>query len=322
MTSAAPTLLVTRRLPDAVEARLRRDYRPILNPEDVQLDAEALRGRADGADGVLTCPTEKWPAGLVAALSQTVRIIATFSVGFEHIDLAACRARGITVTNTPDVLTESTADIAMLCLLGAARRAHEGQTMLRAGEWQRWAPTQLLGRGLQGRNLGIIGMGRIGQALARRARGFGLTIYYHNRQRLPAEKEDGATYHETVESLLPLSDILSLNCPGGPDTRHLIDARTIGLLPPGAIVVNTARGGLVDDEALIAALRSGRRCAAGLDVYDGEPAIHTGYRDLPNAFLLPHLGSATLETRDAMGFRCLDNLDAFFAGRPCPDALT
>jgi lactate dehydrogenase-like 2-hydroxyacid dehydrogenase len=315
-------LLVTRKLPDAVEARIRRDYDALLNERDVLYGPDDLMRLAQRVDGILTCGTERWSPDLVARLPESIGIIASFSVGYEHIDVAACRAHGIVATNTPDVLTDATADIAMLCLLGAARRAWEGETMLRDGRWQRANMTDLLGLELRGRVLGIVGMGRIGQALARRARGFGLNVHYHNRTALPAEKADGATYHAALEELLPHCHFLSLNCPGGAATHHLINERTLGLLPPGAVLVNTARGTLVDDEALITALRSGRLFAAGLDVFAGEPNIHPGYRDLPNCFLLPHLGSATVETRDAMGFRALDNLDAFFAGRPAPDALT
>jgi glyoxylate reductase len=313
-------IFVTRRLPEAVEARLRRDYDARLNPEDVAYGEAELLARAEGADGILTAPTERWGADLIGRLPDSVRIIATFSVGYEHVDLETCRRRGIVVTNTPDVLTEATADVAMLCLLGAARRAWEGQTMLREGRWDRWGPTQLVG--LDGKVLGIVGMGRIGQAVARRARGFGMVIHYHNRSRLPAGLEEGAVYHDTLDSLLPHCRFLSLNSPGGEGTRHLLNERTIGLLPEGAVVVNTARGTLVDDAALLAALRSGRLFAAGLDVFANEPALDPGYLECPNCFLLPHLGSATVEARNAMGFRCLDNLDAFFAGERPPHAVT
>jgi glyoxylate reductase len=316
-----PRLLVTRRLPDAVEARIRRDYDAHLNAPDVQYGPDELAGLAQDVDGILTCSTERWTAELVARLPERVGIVASFSVGYEHLDVPALRARGIVATNTPDVLTEATADVAMLCLLGAARRAWEGETLVREGRWQRPTMIDLLGLELRGRVLGIVGMGRIGQALARRARGFGLAIHYHNRRPVAEGDALGATYHATLEGLLPHCHFLSLNCPGGAATQHLINARTLALLPPGAVLVNTARGTLVDDEALIAALRSGQLFAAGLDVFAGEPAIHPGYRDLPNCFLLPHLGSATVETRNAMGFRALDNLDAFFAGRPVPDAL-
>ncbi|MFO1038751.1 MAG: D-glycerate dehydrogenase [Geminicoccaceae bacterium] len=317
-----PKVFVTRKLPPAVEDRLTRDYDAALNDDDRAFAADELLAGSQGVDAVLTCSTEKWPADLIAKLPERIKIIASFSVGMEHIDLPACKARGIVVTNTPDVLTEATADIAMLCLLGAARRASEGERMVRQRQWGRAALTMLLGLEIRGATLGIVGMGRIGQALAARARGFGMEIHYHNRTRLPPEKELGAIYHAELDEMLPRVRFLSLHCPGGPATTKLIDARTIGLLPQSAVVVNTSRGTVVDDEALIAALRSGRLFAAGLDVFAGEPDIHPGYYDLDNVFMLPHLGSATVETRDAMGFVCLDNLDAFFAGRPAPTALT
>lgn len=311
-----PRVFVTRRLPDAVEARLRRDYDAQLNHDDSAYDAARLEAGARDADAILTTPTERWDADRIARLPESVRIIATFSAGFEHLDLAACRGRGIVVTNTPDVLSEATAEVAMLCLLGAARRAWEGQLLVREGRWGRWAPTQLLGLGLDGKVLGIVGMGRIGQAVARRARGFGLEIHYYNRSRLPPEQEQGATYHATLESLLPRSRFLSLNSPGGAETRHLLDARTIELLPHGAVVVNTARGSLVDDEALIAALRSGRVFAAGLDVFEGEPSVHPGLLEVPNAVLTPHIASASVATRRAMADLAADNLIAALGRGP------
>jgi lactate dehydrogenase-like 2-hydroxyacid dehydrogenase len=316
-----PVVLVTRRLPEAVEERLRQDFEPLLNPDDRRYDADALIARCADAEAVLTCSTEAWPATQIERLPAAVRAIATFSVGADHIDLVAARARGITVTNTPDVLTEATADIAMLCLLGAARRAFEGEALVRVGPWTGWAPTQLMGLDLSGAVLGIVGMGRIGQAVARRARGFGLQIHYHNRQRLAPQLEHGAVYHDRLGALLPECRFLSLHCPGSAATRHMIDARALALLPRGAVLVNTARGTLLDDEAVLAALRDGGLFAAGLDVYADEPDLHPGYRSQRNCFLLPHLGSATIETRNAMGFRCLDNLAAIFAGHPAPDAL-
>ena len=316
-----PVVLVTRRLPEAVEDRLRRDFEPLLNPDDRRYDADELIARSADAEAVLTCATEAWPAAQIERLPAGVRAIATFSVGADHIDLAAARARGITVTNTPDVLTEATADIAMLCLLGAARRAFEGEALVRVGQWAGWAPTQLLGLELGGAVLGIVGMGRIGQAVARRARSFGLQIHYHSRHRLAPQLEHGAVFHDRLEGLLPRCRFLSLHCPGSAETRHMIDARALDLLPPGAVLVNTARGTLLDDEAVLAALQGGRLFAAGLDVFAGEPDLHPGYCARRNCFLLPHLGSATIETRNAMGFRCLDNLAAIFAGHPAPDAL-
>jgi lactate dehydrogenase-like 2-hydroxyacid dehydrogenase len=315
------TVLFTRRLPEAVERRAARDYRLIANPEDRPLSAEEIVSRSEGADAVVCCVADKMAAGVFSRLPATVRIVASFGVGTEHLDLAAAKARGIVVTNTPEVLTDATAEAALLLLLGAARRAYEGQEMLRSGRWTGWTPTQLMGHQLSGKRLGIVGMGRIGQAMARRARGFGVEIHYTDQQRLPPVKEEGALFHPTVEELLPLSELLSLHAPSTPETRHLLDARRLALLPRGAIVVNSARGDLVDDEALIAALRSGQVGAAGLDVFQGEPAVNPAYRTLPNTFLLPHMGSATVETRDAMGFRALDNVDAVLSGRPARDRV-
>jgi lactate dehydrogenase-like 2-hydroxyacid dehydrogenase len=316
--TAKPTVLVTRKLPDAVTQRLLRDYDARLNPDDRLYGSDELLKRAAGCDALLPCPTDKLAAELVAALPEKIRIIATFSVGYEHIDVNACKARGIVVGNTPDVLTDATADIALLLLLGAARRAYEGERMVREATWGAWAPTGMLGVHMTGKRLGIYGMGRIGQAVAKRARAFDMVIHYHNRTRLPLELEQGAFFHARAEDMLPHCDFLSINAPATPATTGFLNTERIALLPDGAIVVNTARGPLVDDSALIAALKSGKLAAAGLDVYTGEPNINPGYRPLKNAFLLPHLGSATTETRNAMGFKALDNLDAFFAGRPLP----
>lgn len=319
-----PSLLLARKYPAAVEARAARDYAATLNADDRILAGDALVAAAEAAaaDAILVAPGGgPATAAVIAALPARVRMIATFSVGTDHIDLEAARARGIVVANTPDVLTDATADIALLLMLGAARRAYEGQTMLRAGAWTGWTPTQLMGTHLGGKRLGILGMGRIGRAVAARARAFGMSVRYHNRRRLAPELEDGALWRDGVEALLADSDVLSLNAPAGPETERLLDARRLALLPPGAIVVNTARGALIDDAALIAALKAGRIAAAGLDVFAGEPQVDPGYLALPNAYLLPHLGSATVETRDAMGFRALDNLDAFFAGRTPPDRV-
>jgi lactate dehydrogenase-like 2-hydroxyacid dehydrogenase len=249
-------------------------------------------------------------------------MIATFSVGYEHVDVAAAARRKILVSNTPDVLTDATADIAMLCLLGAARRAHEGITMLRTHNWVGWTPTQLMGVHVTGKRLGILGMGRIGQALADRARAFRMTIHYSNRTRLAPDLEKGAVFHANPDDMLAHCDILSINAPMTPETHKWVNAVRIARLPKGAIVVNTARGGVVDDEALIAALKSGHLASAGIDVFDGEPKIHQGYYGLQNAFLLPHMGSATVETRNAMGFKALDNLEAFLLrGQPPPDLV-
>jgi lactate dehydrogenase-like 2-hydroxyacid dehydrogenase len=314
-------VLFTRRLPDAVERRAARDYRLIANPDDRPLTADEIVSRSQEADAIVCCVADKMTAVVFSRLPPRVRIVASFGVGTEHLDLAAAKARGVVVTNTPEVLTDATAEVALLLLLGAARRAFEGQDMLRSGRWTGWTPTQLMGHQLSGKRLGVVGMGRIGQAMARRARGFGVEIHYTDQARLPPEKEEGAIFHPTIEELLPLSQLLSLHAPSTPETRHLLDARRLALLPRGAIVVNSARGDLVDDEALIAALRSGQVGAAGLDVFQGEPAVHPGYRTLENTFLLPHMGSATIETREAMGFRALDNVDAVLAGRAARDRV-
>ena len=319
--SSRPTVLVTRILPDAVQARLARDYDTRFNDTDEIYGPDEIVERARGCDAIVCASSEKFTAELIERLPDSVRAVATFSVGTEHLDLEAAKRRGLVMTNTPEVLTESTADITMLVLLGAARRAYEGERMLRRNEWHGWTATQLLGVHVSGKRLGILGMGRIGRAVAQRARGFDMVIHYHNRSRLPEDLEQGAVYHEDPEEMLGHCDFMSINCPASPETHHFLDARRIALLPDGAVVVNSARGVIVDDEALIAALRSGKVFAAGLDVFEGEPNIHPGYRGLDNVFILPHLGSATKETRDAMGFKCCDNLDALFAGREPPDRV-
>jgi lactate dehydrogenase-like 2-hydroxyacid dehydrogenase len=316
-----PTIFVTRRLPDAVTHRLTADYEARLNTHDGVLSADQLVAGADGADALLVTPTDKLTAEVIGRLPRSVRMIATFSVGYEHIDLNAAKARGLPVSNTPDVLTDATADIALLLMLGAARRAYEGERAVRDASWKSWSTTYMLGIHMSGKRLGIFGMGRIGQAVAKRARAFDMQIHYYNRKRLPAHQEQGAIYHASADEMLRSCDFLSINAPGGAETYHWLNAERISRLPDKAIVVNTSRGGLVDDVALIAALKSGKLFAAGLDVFENEPNIHPGYRDLPNVFLLPHLGSATVETRNAMGFKALDNLDAFFAGRELPDRL-
>jgi lactate dehydrogenase-like 2-hydroxyacid dehydrogenase len=314
-----PTLLITRRLPPAVEARARRDYAVRQRPEDDPLSADALVALAEGAAGILCAPGDPLDAATIGRLPASVRILATFSVGTDHIAIPAAKVRGVHVANTPDVLSVATAEIAMLLILMAARRASEGERILRDGRWAGWAPTQLMGVTLEGKRLGILGMGRIGRELARMARGFGMEIHYRNRTRLPPGQEDGAAFHATDEAFLRATDVLSMHIPGGEATRRWLNAERIALLPEGAIVVNTGRGGTVDDAALVAALQSGHVRAAGLDVYDGEPRLFPGYLAAPNVALLPHLGSATIETRDRMGFRALDNLDAVLKrGAPPP----
>ena len=319
--SDKPVILVTRKLPDAVEARLKSDYEAILNPDDALYSKDELIERVQGAQGILPCHTEKFDSDMVAQLPNDVKIIANFSVGVDHCDLAAAKDKGIVVTNTPDVLSDATAEIAILLLLGAARRAGEGETLVRTRTWKDWSPSFMVGVQVTGKRLGIVGMGRVGQMVARRAKCFGMEIHYHNRSRLAPDLEDVAIYHNNLEDMLPLCQFLSLNCPNTPETAGMLNAGVISQLPDGAVVINTARGGVVDDDALIGALASGKLAAAGLDVFNNEPDIHTGYRDLKNTFLLPHIGSATAETRDAMGFRALDNLDAYFAGREPGDRV-
>jgi len=315
-------VLVTRKLPQAVEDRLRRDYEPRFNTADRLYSSVELIKLAQGADIILPCHTEKLSADVIARLPASIKAIVCFSVGVDYVDLAAAKARNIIVTNTPDVLTDATAEIAMLLMLGAARRASEGERLIRSGKWNTWSPTFMIGRQVTGKRLGIVGMGRVGQATAQRARGFDMTILYSNRSRLAPELEKGATFYKTVEAMLPHCDYLALHCPATPETRNLLNAERIALLPDGAIVVNTSRGSVVDDDALVAALRSGKLAAAGLDVFNNEPDnIHPGYRELENTFLLPHIGSATFETRDAMGFRALDNLDAIAAGHKPHDRV-
>jgi lactate dehydrogenase-like 2-hydroxyacid dehydrogenase len=319
---AKPVLVITRRVPPAVEARAVRDYEARLNPEDAPRTGADIVRLADAAAAILCCPAEQVDAATIAALPETVRVIATFSVGYDHIAVEAAAARGIAVCNTPGVLSVATAETAMLLILAAARRAGEGERMVRAGRWQGWAPTQLLGTQVSGKRLGIFGMGRIGRELARMARGFEMQVHYRDQTRLPADLEQGAIFHDNDASFLPQCDVLSLNAPGSAATHHWLDAERIALLPRGAVVVNAARGTLVDDAALIAALRSGRVGYAGLDVYDGEPAVNPGYLGLQNVVLLPHLGSATVETRNAMGFLALDGIDAVLAGRTPANLVT
>jgi lactate dehydrogenase-like 2-hydroxyacid dehydrogenase len=316
-----PVILVTRKLPEAVEARLQRDYVPRFNPGDVPYASDEMIERADGADAILACHTEKFSAEVIARLPRSIRAIANFSVGYDHVDTEAARSRGIIVTNTPEVLSDATAELTLMLMLGAARRAGEGEQLVRTRQWKDWSPSFMVGVQVTGKRLGIIGFGRVGRVVAKRARGLDMEIHYNDVQRMPPELEEGAIYHRTPEDLLPHCDFLSFHCVSTPATHKLLNAERIALLPDGAIVVNASRGAVVDDEALIRALKSGKLTAAGLDVYNNEPDIHPGYRLLPNVFLMPHIGSATKETRDAMGFRALDNLDAIFAGRAPRDRV-
>ncbi len=319
--SNKPAVLVTRKLPKAVEERLRRDYRPEFNDEDRLYPIEELIERANGKDAILACHTEHFTPDVIAGLPPSVRAIANFSVGVDHVNLAAAKSRGLVVTNTPDVLSDATAEVAMLLMLGAARRASEGERLVRAAKWNSWSPAFMVGIQVTGKRLGVVGMGRVGQVAAERARGFEMEILYHNRSRLDPAAEKGARYYPSLEDMLPECEFLSIHCPATPETQGLINADRIDRLPDGAVVVNTARGAVVDDDALIAALRSGKLAAAGLDVFNNEPNINSQYRELENTFLLPHIGSATRETRDAMGIRALDNVDAVFAGQEPRDRV-
>jgi lactate dehydrogenase-like 2-hydroxyacid dehydrogenase len=303
-----------RRFTEAYEQAMDARYTVTRNEADTVLDAAALAQAAQGAQYLFVSLTERVTAEAIAHLAPTLEVITTLSVGVDHIDLDAARAFGVKVLNTPEVLSEATAEVAMMLILNACRRGHECDALVRSGEWTGWAPRQMLGLGLPGRRLGILGLGRIGRHVARRAAPFGLQIHYHNRRPLPPEEEAGAVYHGTSDDLLRHSDILCITAPSTPELRNFLDARRIELLPPDAVVVNVARGDMVDDDALIAALQSRRLFAAGLDVYRGEPKLDPRYRALPNVFLLPHIGSATFDTRNAMGLLLLEGLKTIEAG--------
>jgi lactate dehydrogenase-like 2-hydroxyacid dehydrogenase len=323
MPPALPRLLVTRRLPKEVEARLDKAYQARLNADDHPMSEAEILAAAEGKDALLITPMDKsFATGIIAKLPPSVKMIATFSVGHEHVDIAAARKRDIAVTNTPDVLTNATADIALLLILGAARGAYWGERMVREDRWNSWSPTEPLGYDVSGRRIGILGMGRIGQAVAKRAQAFDMEVHYHNRRPVAPDLAYGARFHADLFDMLPFCDFLSINCASTPETRGLVNDKLIARLPEGAIIVNSARGDIVDDDALIGALTSGRLAAAGLDVFRNEPKIDPRYRSLDNVFLLPHLGSATRNTRIGMGMRAADNLDAFFAGRKPQDLLT
>lgn len=314
-------ILITRRLPQAVEERANRDYEVVQNADDHQMTAEEVLAEAKNVDAILVTITDKFRKDVIDALPDNIKAISTFSVGYDHIDLEAAKARGIKVGFAPHGVTIATAEIAMLLLLGSARRAGEGEAMIRSRAWPGWAPLQLVGQRLDGKKLGIYGFGKIAQALAQRARGFDMEIHYYDIVRQPPEKDQGAIFHESLDSLLAISQFFSINAPSTPETRGFFNTETINKLPHGAVVVNTARGDLVNDNDLIAALKSGRLSYAGLDVFAGEPKINEAYYDLPNTFLLPHLGSAAIEARNQMGFEALDNLDAVFAGKEMPFKL-
>ena len=292
--AAKPVILVTRKLPDSVEQKLAQHFTTILNPDDRLYSTAELLQLAENADAILPCHTEKFSAETIAQLPARVKAIANFSVGVDHVDLDAARQKQVIVTNTPDVLSDATAEIAMLLMLGAARRASEGERLVRNQQWKDWSPAFMVGRQVTGKRLGILGLGRVGQVVARRGRGFEMTIHYHNRNPLDPDQAGDAIYHDSVEALLANIDVLSIHCPASEATRGLLNRERIALMHRDAILVNTSRGGVIDDDALVEALQSGVIAAAGLDVFNGEPdSIHPGYRELDNAFLLPHIGSAT-----------------------------
>lgn len=319
-----PRILVTRRWPAACEKRLSAHYQVTFNERNEPMGVEALKAAMRDYDAVLPTVTDPINSEVLSQDPIRCRFIGNFGVGYNHIDMATVRSRGIVVSNTPDVLTDCTADIAMLLLLMSARRASEGEILLRTGHWNGWHPTHLLGTKVAGKTLGLIGFGRIAKAVAQRAHfGFGMKILVIGRKPIPKAELDqfSAQEAESLDSLLSHSDFVSLHCPGSIENHHLINAERLKAMKPEAILINTARGDVVDSEALIDALRTRRIRAAGLDVYEGEPNLHPGFLTLDNVSLLPHLGSATEETRTGMGMRVIDNLDAFFRGETPPDKV-
>ena len=316
-----PSLWITCKLSAGNEASAQRDYQTILNPDDGEHAADDIVAMSARVEAIIPCHSEKFTPEVVARLDSRLKIVANHSVGVDHCALDAFRDRGIVVTNTPDVLSDATAELTFTLLLGAARRAGEGDRLVRAGQWNHWSPDFLVGTQTTGKRLGILGMGRVGQVVAKRARGFDMEVHYHNSKRLPSVLEAGAIYHDSFESLLEVSDFLSLHCPVTDRTRGIMTAKAFGRLPKGAIFVNAARGDLVDEDALIEALAMGKPAAAGLDCFQVEPGGNPKLASFENVFMTPHIGSATRDTRDAMGFRALDNLDAFFAGHDPGDRV-
>jgi len=293
------------------------------NADDLAMDPDALQAAMARATVLVPTVTDDIDAAVIAAAGPELRLIANFGAGVDHIDLAAARAKGIVVTNTPGVLTDDTAEMVMALILSVPRRLAEGDRLVRAGKWTGWAPTGMLGQRVRGKALGIVGMGRIGQAVAVRARAFGLSVHYHNRHRLPVaiENELGAVWHETLYAMLRQVDIVSLNCPSTRETRHLINAAALAAMPPTAYLINCARGEIVDEAALAAALKAGALAGAGLDVFEAEPTVTPALLDLPNVVLLPHLGSATVEGRQAMGEKVITNIRSWVDGHRPPDQV-
>jgi len=323
MVSQRKLVIVTRKLPDVIETRMMELFDTRLSADDAPLDRAALEAAAATADVLVPTVTDHIDEAVIAAAGPRLKLIANFGNGVDHIDLAAARKKGITVTNTPGVLTEDTADMTMALILATARRLGEGERMVRQHRWTGWAPTLMLGHRLWGKRLGIVGMGRIGQALARRAKGFGLAIHYHNRRRVDDEvtQELEATYWESLDQMLARMDIVSVNCPHTPATYRLLSARRLKLLRPSAILVNTARGGVIDEDALAEMLRNREIAGAGLDVYENEPDINASLSTLDNVVLLPHMSSATIEGRIDMGEKVIVNIKSFADGHRPPDRV-
>ncbi len=318
-----PLVIVTRKLPDAIETRMMELFDARLNLDDKPMTQAQLVEAVKQADVLVPTVTDRIDGKVLSQAAPRLRLIASFGTGVDHIDLDSARQRGITVTNTPGVLTEDTADMTMALILAVARRVGEGERLVRAGKWTGWAPTAMLGARIWGKRLGIVGMGRIGQALARRARGFGMAIHYHNRRRVHPDIERAleATYWESLDQMLARVDIVSVNCPHTPGTYHLLSARRLKLLRSTAIIVNTARGEVIDENALVRMLRAGELAGAGLDVFEHEPAISPKLLELDNVVLLPHMGSATLEGRIEMGEKVLINIKTFADGHKPPDRV-
>ena len=318
-----PRVVVTRRLPGATERRLSELFDTVLRDSDEPMSADAMKQAIADCDVFVPTVTDAITADIIRAASPRLKLIANFGAGTDHIDVAEAHARGITVTNTPGVLTEDTADLAMALILAVPRRLVEGDRRMRAGQFSGWGPTHMLGHRVRGKRLGILGMGRIGSAVARRAHAFGLDVHYHNRHPAPAgiERALEASYHATLEDMLPQIDILSISAPLTPDTHHLIDARTLALMRPDSYLVNVSRGGVVDEGALAAALEAGRLAGAGLDVYEDGPRPHPRLLQLDTVILAPHIASATHESRREMGDKVLINIRAMIDHHACPDRV-
>ena len=313
-------ILITRRLLRSCEDKAKELFDANFNLNDELYSQKRLIEMSAGCDGILSALTDKLDAETISQLPDSVKIISNFAVGFGNIDLEAAKKRGIAVTNTPDVLTDATAEIGVLLILGACRRASEGIEKAREGGWV-WSADMLIGKQLTGTRLGILGMGRIGQKIAKIAKSLGMIIHYHNRSKLSEEKEQGATYHDNLNDLMKVSDVLSVCCPASKETINLINKDTLELLPKGAVVTNVARGDIIEDEALIDALERRKVYAVGLDVYKNEPNLNPGYLKHKSAFILPHLGSATKETRTAMANLAIDNIDEFFKTGGCKNKV-